>query len=496
MNGKKNILLIMTDQHALSAVGAYGRTPCRTPHIDRLASEGVRFETAYTTCPVCSPARATVMTGRYPHAHGITSNVHNLGSSVHEIPDSPHLLSRRLEAGGYSLGYTGKWHLGTDVDAAYGGPNCPTLPKHVGFEGQNFPGHGNGGHKFQEFQEYLSERGLSRTLKEWDHETPRFIPAGEEVGGPEATVPYFLAEHTMSLIDSFSEKNRPFFIWHNFWGPHGPYYAPTEAIDPYRDMPIPEWPNYRWPSRSIPGPHHNKISPLHEDLPWEAWQTLIRYYYAFAGHIDAQIGRIMERLRDRGLLEDTVVIFTADHGETLGTHGGLQDKGWHHFEETHRIPLIVRGPGCRGGIVRREFASLADVYPTILDLAGIAEPEADTHGRSLVPLAAGGNPEWRDVVVTEFGGVNQQATTMRTVRCGSLKYGYCASGPEELYDLDADPYETRNVINHPDYRERADDMRRRLLLWMQEHADPVHWRAREQMSYHLKDLRVYDHPYR
>jgi len=140
-----NILLILTDQHRLSAVGAYGNTVCQTPHIDQLAGDGIRFENAYTTCPVCSPARATIMTGQYPNTHGITSNVHNIGCTINEIRDQPGLLSRRLQAAGYSLGYTGKWHLGTDSPTLFGSPNRPTLPKDVGFEGQNFPGHGNGG---------------------------------------------------------------------------------------------------------------------------------------------------------------------------------------------------------------------------------------------------------------------------------------------------------------------------------------------------------------
>ena len=506
---KPNILLIMTDQHRLSAVGAYGPTICRTPNIDALADDGVLFERAYTTCPVCSPARGSIMTGQYPHSHGITSNVHNLGNSIHELEDRPELLSRRLESEGYHLGYSGKWHLGTDSTTAYGGSNRPCLPKDVGFTGQNFPGHGGGGHKFPEFSEYLAKHELSRELAEWDHETPRFWPAGEELCSEEATVPYFLTENTNDMIRQFSDDDEPFFIWHNFWGPHGPYYAPTEYVDLYRDVEIPEWPNYRWPSRSIPGPHHNKLHPLHEELTWDAWATMIRYYYAFTTLIDAQIGRMIDTLRECGQLENTVIIFTADHGETMGSHGGLVDKGWHHFEETHRIPLIVRLPdilagdlpegavnGKVSGTRREEFASLADIYPTILDCAGAEIEEKDIHGRSLCNLISGRAKNWRDSVVTEFGGVNNLATTMRTIRCGDLKYGFNCSNNDELYDLRRDPDETENVIDHPNYRRRADEMRRLLLDWMVETGDPAHWRTKELFSYYLEDLRVYNHPYR
>jgi arylsulfatase A-like enzyme len=500
---RPNIIFIFTDQHRLSAVGAYGPTPCKTPNIDTLADDGVKFEYAYTTCPVCSPARATVMTGQYPHTHGILSNVHNLGSSVHELEDRPSLLSRRLESAGYSLGYSGKWHLGSDADTAYGGSNKPSLPRNIGFEGQNFPGHGNGGHRFPEYREYLSRNGFVRHLAEWTHPTPRFLPAGKEECPIEATVPYFLAQNTINMIDEFRKRGRPFFIWHNFWGPHGPYYAPAEFADMYRDVDIPEWPNYRWPSRMIPGPHHNKISPLHEELSWEAWATLIRYYYAFTSLIDAQIGRILDHLRSSGILENTLVIFTADHGETLGSHGGLCDKGWHHFEETHRIPLIMRFPGAghRGRVIE-QFASLADIYPTILDTASMEgapgePPKAPgIHGCSLLPLIEGTAASWRESVVTEFGGVNQLACTQRTIRRRNIKYGYNCCNEDELYDLDSDPTETVNLIRDPLYRETADRMRTHLIDWMEETRDPALSRTREMFSYHLDDLKVRNHPYR
>lgn len=473
---KPNVLFIFTDQHRLSAVGAYGQTPCLTPNIDRLAREGVRFERAYTTCPVCSPARGTIMTGQYPHTHGICSNVHNLGCNIQELEDRPELLSRRLQEAGYSLGYSGKWHLGTDRTAAYGGSNTPSLPSTVGFEGQDFPDHGNGGFHYPEYQAYLAEHGFEHKVKPWSEKTKHIWVSGELEGPTESSVPYFLAENSISMMKDFKERDKPFFIWHNFWGPHAPYYVPKEYIDMYRDVEIPPWPNYEWPSRSTPGPHQLKIHPNHEDITWEDWAMEIRYYYAFATLIDAQIGRMLEYMESEGLLENTVIIFAADHGQTLGSHGGLMDKGWHHFEETHRIPFIARFPdGKARGRVIEEFASLADFYPTVLDLAG-GDWDADAvHGRSLMPLIDGTAEDWPDIAVTEFGGVNQTAVTQRTIRCGDLKYGYNCICEDELYDLAADPNETCNLINNPDYLDRANEMRRRLFEWMQKTSDPAGW---------------------
>ena len=479
-----NVLLFFTDQHRLSAVGAYGETPCRTPTLDRLAAEGVRFENAYTTCPVCSPARGTVMTGLFPHAHGVVSNVHNTGCNVNELPDQPGLLSRRLGAAGYACGYTGKWHLGTDATTAYGAPNTPSLPRTVGFEGQNFPGHGGGGHRYPEYQQYLADRGLTRTVKDWSEPARQVWPSGEEDCPVEATVPYFLAEHTIGLIDRFRAEGRSFFIWHNNWGPHGPYYAPAEFIEPYRSVEIPPWPNADWPARSIPGPHHVKIHPDAERVTWVDWAAAVRYYYAFTTLIDAQIGRVIEHLDQTGALENTILIFTADHGETIGSHGGLADKGWHHFEEIQRIPWIVRFPDGRyAGTVIDPLVSLADLYPTICEMAG-ADCDADRlHGRSLLPLMADPACDWRDQVVVEFGGVNSGATTMRTLRTGRLKYGWNIANEDELYDLAADPHETVNLVRHPDYQDALADCRRRLRAWMHETGDGPKTPYRDAMRY-------------
>jgi arylsulfatase A-like enzyme len=199
----------------------------------------------------------------------------------------------------------------------------------------------------------------------------------------------------------------------------------------------------------------------------------VRYYYARVSMIDSQIGRLIDHLRETGLLEETVVILTADHGQTLGSHGGLLDKGWHHFEEIQRIPMIVRMPAGSGGAVRGEFVSLADVYPTLLELAGAEAPDYRMHGRSLVPLLRGESVPWRDAVVTEFLGLGNVGTCMKTVRVGDLKYGYNGPFPGELYDLASDPHEMQNVIDDPAY---ADDLRRlqhRLETWMVDTEDPA-----------------------
>jgi len=473
-----NILFIFTDQQKLPAVGCYGDTPCQTPNIDQLAARGTRFHTAYTACPVCTPSRATIMTGLYPHAHGMCCNVEDLGCSVHEIVDRPQLLSRRLQALGYRCGYTGKWHLGSDREVFYGEPNTPCLPRDVGFEGQQSPGHGNGGFLYPEYQRYLAENGWEHRVKPPDDRPFHAWKYGVVEGPTESTVPHFLADHTISLLDRYAETDEPFFIWHNFWGPHGPYYVSQEFYDIYRDVDIPEWPNYRWDARAINRPLQVKLHTHLDELSWDDWAEATRYYYAFATLIDRQIGRILERLEPLSLRDNTIVVFAADHGETLGSHGGLTDKGWHHFEEIQRIPFIVSLPeryqsdGYRLGQAREELVSLVDLYPTFLEMAGITADGSRLHGRSLMPLLCGDAGPWRERVFVEFFGVNSLSTTMASVREGRFKYGWNCSSYDDLYDLENDPHEMTNLVDDQDHAAILEHLREAMETWMVETDHP------------------------
>jgi arylsulfatase A-like enzyme len=414
------------------------------------------------------------MTGVYPHTHGICSNVHNLGCSVHELIDRPELLSRRLGSVGYECGYSGKWHLGEDKAKDFQVPNTPSLPGDVGFKGQNFPGHGGGGFKYPEYKEYLKKHGFEHEVIPRDDRDVRVMPYGLLKGPEESTVASFITEHTLGMIDEFSKGTNPFFIWHNFWGPHSPYYVPQNFYDMYKDVEIPEWPNFRWDGSSANLPMQVKRHPCADKLTWDDWTEGVRHYYAFTTLIDRQIGRLMNGLQEKGLLDNTIVIFTADHGETLGSHGGLTDKGWHHFEEIQRIPFIVRlppeyrGAGVKPGAVLEQWVSLADVYPTVLDAAGARCGKADSHGTSLLPLLKDPKTPWRDRVCVEFNGVNGLATSMISIRKGRFKYGWNCSSRDELYDLEADPNETVNRIDDPGCSEKLRELREDMAEWMKE----------------------------
>jgi len=461
-----NVLLIFTDQHRTDAIGCYGSEICTTPNVDRLAREGVVFDRAYTTCSLCSPARASIMTGQFPHTHGMLNNIEAPGGDMKELQLRPNLISEILRGAGYNLGYVGKWHLGDKV-----------LPRDFGFAGDNFPGHGGGGFHYPEYAEYLKQRGLSYNIRRLP---PPPFPYGHQAGlfaGPvEATVDYFLAENTNTLLTNFSQdwqkQGKPFFVWCNFWGPHPPYYVPEQFLSLYKDADIPPWKNFEDSLEHKPAIQRNIIPPQRRHQPWSFWRERVAHYYAFVTLIDQQIGRILDHLTELGRAEDTIVIFTADHGESLGIHGGLSDKTCFMYEENYRIPLLVRTPASasRPGAREARFVSLADVMPTCLDAAGIAPP-AVVQGRSLLPLVEGSAPpQWRDDVTAEFHGF-VILYSQRMIRYDHYKYVYNAGGEDELYDLGADPYELTNRIADPDHAPILDELQTRLLRWMTETKD-------------------------
>lgn len=472
-----NILFILTDQQRTDTLSAYGGGVCHTPSLDALAKESVVFTNAYCPSPICSPARATLQTGLYPHKHGIMTNIYSPGSMVHELADGPDLLGRRLGEQGYSVGYTGKWHLGTGSRAT-GNPrtvrfpdyyfNPGSLPTSLGYEGDDFPGHGGGGENYPQFRECLAERGLSHDLANPMQGSGR---AAEITSPVESTVSHFLVDRAIHYIDTFRQRPQPFFFALNFWGPHEPYYAPTRHLDLYRNLKLEPWPSFHESQERKPSIHGAKRAGTDD---WSFFEPFIKHYYALTTLIDEEIGRLLEYLKRSGIYDETVVIFTADHGESLGIHGGLTDKSLFMYEETCRVPLLIKPAGEKPATQRRErrLVNGVDLYPTLLGLAGLSRAEAERDGRSLVPLLADEvSEDWPDHTVVQGSGIGGLLFSQRMIRCGDLKYVFNCGDNDELYDLSADPHELVNRIDDTEYSESLLGLRRKLAVWMENQHD-------------------------
>lgn len=466
---RPNIVLIQTDQHRRDLIGCYGGAHARTPNVDRLAREGVRFANAYTVSPLCTPARASLQTGLYPCRHGMQNNLYQPGCVVHELPDTPDILPRRLGEAGYSAGFTGKWHLGYGaaahadpwyrdhvVEGAVDHVRYPawyragsSLPTDLGYEGDDFPGHGAGGHLYQQFHRHLAERGLRFDYR-------RAGGALKELcSGAESSVDRFLSDRAIDLIDRFRERDRPFCVQLHFWGPHSPYLVPSAFLDPFRELDIPPWPSFDEDLSRKPAIQWAK----RDAEPWAHFRDHVRWSLAYGHFIDHEIGRVLAHLEAHGLYDDSLIVFTADHGDSLGMHGGMADKAFSFYEETAGIPLVVKLPGGgRAGAVEERFANTTDLYATLIDAAGL--DVATNHGRSLLPLCRGEPPaDWPDHVLSECSGLAYLPFAQRMVRRGNWKYVFNAGDLDELYDLAADPHELDNRIDDPACRDERESLR-------------------------------------
>lgn len=472
---KKNILFILTDQQRQDSIGAYGAELAATPVLDNLAAAGTLFTQAYTPCTVCSPARASVFSGLYPFQHGVVRNSANFRL---DVPN----LAAPLRAAGYRLGYAGKWH----IDDVYG-------PTHFGFEANDWLGYSHPAgdlymrsfrksckYPVNHYAEYLTDQGLAMpTLEEvvYFPANPNFEIYARQTGPVEASYEHYVTEESIDRIESFAQRatqdERPFFMWVNFWGPHDPYILP----EPYFSMFDPDdvnlspsldetWQNKPWVQQRMSSHFWGT-----DTLDDATWKEAVAKYAGYCALLDWETGRIVAKLEELGILEDTVIVYTTDHGSMVGHHK-LIDKGPYPYDDIQNIPMIIAGPGVQKGQVRDNFVYLHDLTPTILDLAG-ADPFPCSNAQSLVPVLEGGTLlQARDDV---YMARHHHPFTceQRFLRTGRYKYAFNVLDIDELYDLELDPDEMANRIHDPDYAGVKDDLQNRMWNHIRELRDPI-----------------------
>ena len=469
-----NILLLVTDQQRWDTVSAYGLNDiCQTPHIDALAARGVRFDNAFTPTAICSPARASLYTGLYPHKHGVTGNGLTIKEGVQGI-------NHYLDAAGYRCGYAGKWH----ADEERG-------PSDLGFVGKDFmgyafPGSGllpglgfgakpRGGNPYAD---YLRENGYEIPTAKQRYVGTNPGQQTQEMfalhNGPiETSIEYFVAEETINVIDQLN-GDQPFFIWSNFWGPHTPCLIPEPYFSMYDPGDIPEHPSYCETFENKP----YRLQLIERmwglgDLGWEGFQEITARYYGHCTLIDNMVGRIVQHLDSLGILDNTIIIFTTDHGDCMGAHK-LIEKGEFMYDEIYRIPLIVAHPECdQPGSVNDDFVYLHELTSSVIDLAG-ADVPPHMDGQSFAAAMRGDHtPNGRDDVYCVFYRHFTEAN-QRMVRTRTHQFTFNSGDQGELYDLVNDPYQLNNVYGQPDYEAIRMDLMARMERYMQELNDPLY----------------------
>ena len=462
---KPNVLWIGVDQMRYDTPGCNGNPICQTPNIDRLAREGVNFTNAYTTCCLCSPARASMFTGRFAFTHGMGTNCDLYHALAAELPRPDMLLHRRLMKLGYRCAFAGKWHVGARTGAV-----------DHGFEGMNLPGYGNI-KKSSGFQKYLEDSGLNYGAVKnpiFGNPNQKTLLAGHWDGPVESTPSYYLASYTIDLLDKLAADGKPFLLTCQFWGPHAPFLPSREFLGRHDRQAIEPWINFEDDLSNKPVSVRRFRSDFYRTLPddWSGWREIVGLYYDFTTLVDQQIGRILNRLDQLGLSQNTIVIFESDHGDTLGSHGGLFDKGF-MYQEAYRIPMIVRWPArCRSPRTSSELVYNMDVLPTVLDVLGHADETLD--GRSFLPaLDAKPFPEPREAVYLEFHGIRYLFSQRALVTRDGHKYIFNPGNHDEFYDLNADPGELVNLIDSQDHKAKISDVRERLKAAARKARDPI-----------------------
>ncbi|MBL7700169.1 MAG: sulfatase [Chitinophagaceae bacterium] len=451
----RNVIFILSDDHRYDFMGFTGKVPgLETPNMDRLAKEGAHFLNAFVTTALCSPSRASILTGQYAHTHTVVDN---------EAPSPANLIlfPQYLQKQGYRTGFFGKWHMGGDNDDPR-----PGFDQWVSFKGQGV------------------------------YYNPTLNINGKRVEYSDSTyITELLTDLSIEWLKK-QPKNKPFFLYLSHKAVHAEFQPARSDKGRYNNIEI-QYPPSMFltatdSSRKFTrGKNHSSELKKYnlEDMP--EWVKAQRYSwhgvdYMYHGQtdfdqfyqdyletllgIDASIGRVLKYLEENGLDKETMVIYMGDNGFSFGEHG-LIDKR-HAFEESMRVPLLARCPSLiKPGTKVKEIVLNIDIAPTILDMAGIKRP-AQVEGKSFLNLIGQKKTAWRDTVFYEYYWENAfpQTPTQFAVRTSRYKFirSHGVWDIDQLYDMQEDPYEVNNLIRSPAHQEIAKQLNVALWRWLEE----------------------------
>lgn len=488
MSQQPNIILLVNDHQAYYRHGWDGGVKPLTPNFDRLAASGIRFDHAYTAVPLCGPSRRTLLTGLYPHNH---RNYYNYS----EAPYDHEIYLDLLAEAGYRSYYFGKWHAGPGTaldfncdgfsDTDYGNPYIsPTYKNYLARkklpQAEHFVERHFWNDVFRKQFPKLRDGVTYRSEYAWCGEHA----VGLTTTPKETHEAFFLADLACETLEALAndEDERPFHLRVDFWGPHQPFFPTAEFAKLYDPEEIAEYGSIHDTLDGKPEFFkHDTNRPLSSDddhlytpspLSRAEWQRIVARAFAHITMIDAAGGLILKKLEELGLNKDTIVIWTADHGDALASHGGRFDKGSYVTEEVVRVPLAVRWPDkIAPGQTNDDLVCSIDIAPTLLDMAG-TKFRVEVDGRSWVPLTVDENTSWRqDLMVECFGHGYGEHHIVRALLAGPYKYIYNHEQLDELYNLESDPYELHNLIAAPQYQSILTEMKERLHQWQQKTGD-------------------------
>jgi arylsulfatase A-like enzyme len=473
---RPNILILQAEHHDAYSVGIEPGAVVRTPNMNRIAAQGVAFVQNRTTTGICAPSRGSLMSGLYAHAHGIWNNTHS-PAAIHRDP-FPHvrLWSQNLRDAGYRLFYMGKWHVSYNrPPSEFGWDEIEPAP--LGGRGRRDEGAreaAGDGAGTEAGGEDGARRGVVGGGVYQRPGWPPHLMYGTLTGPEEALRDSRLTQSCIDTIERAAAGSEPWCVYVGYAAVGGSYVAHDRYLRQYDVASIPKPAGHDDDLRDKPNIYRRLHQQNWGHLTPEEVAQAIRHRYGLISYLDGQVGRVLDALERTGQAENTIVIYTGDHGDYAGAHG-LFHLGVPAFDQTYRVPLLVRWPAGIRQPGRRidAFTRLLDLGPTLLELAG-APPLESVHGRSLAPFLRG-DPEpadWPQEFYGEFLG-HENLYTQRQIRTREYKYVWNAFDFDELYDLRADPQETRNLNEDPAYEPVRRDLVGRLWRWALETDDVI-----------------------
>lgn len=437
MKRQPNVLIIMSDQHRYDCTGASGQYPVQTPNIDRIAKEGIWFTNAYTPIPVCGPSRQSFVCGRRPESFGAYWN-DGIGLSVSSLNEHDYSWARDLKNAGYETGYIGKW-----------GGSATADPTKFGYD-----------RYINADKDYAAFRAAKHPSLAY---TSGFFGETDPVPLDDAPT-HWLAGQACDMLEELSRSGSPWHARINFNEPHPPCRPSEPFASLYDPKQVPEWGSFRDTFENKPYIQQQQLLNWGiENYTWEDWAPTVARYYGIISQMDDAVGIIMQTLAQLGEDENTIVIYTSDHGDMCGGHR-MMDK--HHilYDDVVKVPLAIRYPGVVAAGQRNDafVYNALDLPPTLLELLDLPLRE-EFHGRSLLPLLEGDLPEdWRTSAVSTYNGQQFGLYVQRMLRTMEWKYIWNPTDRDELYDMVNDPNELVNRIADPDCQETVAGLRRSL----------------------------------
>lgn len=482
MTEQPNILWICTDQQRWDTLGCYGNPFVNTPNLNNLSANGAHFENAFCQSPVCTPSRASFLTGRYPRTTRCRQN-------GQETPDDEILVTRILAESGYHCGLAGKFHLSPCNPTV-----CPTHERRIkdGYAEFNWSHHSGPGWETNAYHKWL--KGKGKIYAESPHPESNHVCYGPEVEDHQTT---WCAEMAIEFINRRAQEPSPWLYSVNFFDPHHPFDAPESTMERYEkillDIPLPDYREGELEDK--PTWQKREHAEAYGGYPFKEMSDydhrLVRAScYAMCDLIDQQVGRMLEALKNTGQSENTIVIFMSDHGEMLGDHG-IYLKGAHFYEPAVHVPLIVSQPGMIPSRRIVDLVELTDLAPTLLDAANLPKSPG-MQGKSLWPLLSGqisdNTLRHRQSIYSEYYNampakwsewksgikdplVGDHATMLRTE-----KYKIIVPHGEdhgELYNIIEDPSEQNNLWSQSAYLQIKVELMKMLIDRMAFTVDPL-----------------------